>query len=441
MSTKVRIYVGMISLLAVLAAVWVYTIDPSIPGALLRAAAVLSSISALCEALAFKKASRSESGSLAFVPILASVIVAPHWVTVVAVAIAICIVQLAHRRAVIKGLFNTAQFTLSSAVAILLYLQLGGASLLDRDVAVNWFAILAMLFVFVCLNSGAVAGVIAISERHGFWNLWWGRARVTVVYDLFTLPLVYVFAWCYINFGPLGAIAMVAPILFIRELYKVNWQLESTNQELLELMVAAIEARDPYTSGHSRRVARNSLLIARAIGLREKQVERVRIAALLHDVGKIHEVFAPILSKPGRLTADENAVMQTHPIKSEELVRMVSQLSDVVLPIRHHHENWDGTGYPDGLVAEKIPIASRIIMFADTIDAMTTDRPYRQALTETQVRGEFIRLKGRQFDPDICDKLLASPVYPKLFDQDVPLTPAIATQDKRKINSAPLLAG
>lgn len=243
---------------------------------------------------------------------------------------------------------------------------------------------------------------------------------MTVVADLVMLPFVFACALLYVNWGPAGAIAFMILALGYREINKVNWQLQQTNQELLELMVAAIEARDPYTSGHSRRVSRNSRLIAQAIGLREKQVERVTVAALLHDVGKIHEVFAPILSKPGRLTAEENAIMQTHPIKSEELVKMVSQLSDVVAPIRHHHENWDGTGYPDRLVGDNIPVASRIIMFADTVDAMTTDRPYRAALTETQVRAEFVKLRGRQFDPSICDKLLTSPIYPELFDQDVP---------------------
>src|SRR3954449_6159710 len=117
--------------------------------------------------------------------------------------------------------------------------------------------------------------------------------------------------------------------------------------------------------------------------------------------------------------------MRTHPIKSAELAAKVTELRDVVPLIRYHHENWDGTGYPDGLKGEAIPIASRIIMFADTIDAMTTDRPYRSALTETQVRSEFVKLRGRQFDPHICDLLLTHPVYPKLFDQDLPLVPAI----------------
>ena len=170
-----------------------------------------------------------------------------------------------------------------------------------------------------------------------------------------------------------------------RHINKVNWQLQQTNQELLQLMVAAIEARDPYTSGHSRRVARNARLIAKAIGLPDRQVERVAVAALLHDVGKIHEVFAPILSKPGRLTAEENAIMQTHPIKSEELVKTVSQLSDVVAPIRHHHENWDGTGYPDGLVGEAIPIASRIIM------SRIFARRAHRAITTTIILPSFLR--------------------------------------------------
>jgi hypothetical protein len=440
MTNKVRLYVGILTVLAMAATALVYSVNPAIDSEYLQAAIVFASLSAICELLAYKKAARSESGSIAFLPILASVIVAPNWVTVAAVAVATTVIQIANRRVLIKAIFNVAQVTLCVGLNVYIYVALGGDSLLKPGVSVNLPAFVAILLVFALVNSAAVAGAIAFSEGESFFDLWWGRAKVTVVYDLFTLPFVYVFAWCYLHFGPIGAVTLIIPVLGIRELYKVNWQLQQTNQELLQLMVAAIEARDPYTSGHSRRVARNAKLIASAIGLRDKQVERVGVAALLHDVGKIHEVFAPILSKPGRLTAEENAVMQTHPIKSEELVRTVSQLSDVVAPIRHHHENWDGTGYPDGLVGDKIPIASRIIMFADTIDAMTTDRPYRAALGEEQVKAEFIKLRGRQFDPHICDKLLTSPIYPRLFDQDVPIQPAIAEQERKKLVPAAVLA-
>ena len=109
--------------------------------------------------------------------------------------------------------------------------------------------------------------------------------------------------------------------------------------------------------------------------------------------------------------------MELHPIKSAELVAKISELQDIIPAVRHHHENWDGTGYPDRLKGKEIPLGSRIIMFADTIDAMTTDRPYRKALGEAEVRSELVKFRGIQFDPDICDALLSSPDFNRLFDQ------------------------
>jgi hypothetical protein len=442
MFDRIKLYVMGLVALAGATTFWVYEIQPDVTWPATRAALLFAVLSCVSGLLAYKKAARSEAGSIAFLPMLAAVMVAPTWLTIVAIGCATVIVEVASKRVPLKGTFNVAQAVLWVAAAVVVYRYLGGSPLLVAAHRVNYPAFVATLAVFATLNSTAVAGAIAISENQRFLEVWWSRLRATFVYDLFALPFVYLFALCYVYFGVLGALGFFALSLGLRQLYKVNSQLEQTNQELLQLMVAAIEARDPYTSGHSRRVARNARLIAQAIGLRDKQVERVAVAALLHDVGKIHEVFAPILSKPGRLTAEENAIMQTHPIKSEELVKTVSQLGDVVAPIRHHHENWDGTGYPDGLSGDKIPIASRIIMFADTIDAMTTDRPYRAALSEAQVRQEFVKLRGRQFDPNICDKLLDSPIYARLFDQDVPLTPALVEHERRKqVVASPLLAG
>jgi len=151
------------------------------------------------------------------------------------------------------------------------------------------------------------------------------------------------------------------------------------------------------------------------VGLSARETARIEIAGMLHDVGKIHEIFAPVLSKPGRLTPEERAIMELHPIKSAELVEKLSEFADILPAVRHHHENWDGTGYPDRLAGRDIPIGSRIIMFADTIDAMTTDRPYRKAMTELEVRTELQKCKGSQFDPHICDALLASPDYHQIF--------------------------
>jgi putative nucleotidyltransferase with HDIG domain len=240
-------------------------------------------------------------------------------------------------------------------------------------------------------------------------------SKSTVILDLITTPLIFVFAWVYASFGPIAGAAMWVPILGLRQVHRINLELERTNEELLELMVKSLEARDPYTSGHSRRVQQYSMTIARALGLTDKQIAEVGRAALLHDVGKIYEKYAAVLAKQDKLSAEEWAIIQDHPDDGANLVATMTRLRDVVPAIRHHHENWDGTGYPNRLAGELIPLASRIIRFADTIDAMTTERPYRDALTELEVRNELVRCRGTQFDPQIADTLLSSPLWMALF--------------------------
>jgi HD-GYP domain-containing protein (c-di-GMP phosphodiesterase class II) len=229
--------------------------------------------------------------------------------------------------------------------------------------------------------------------------------HATLVYDLFSLPAVFFFALIYVRGGAGWALALAFPLLGLRQLYKANWMLEKVNHELLQLMVAAIEARDPYTSGHSQRVADYSRIVSTAAGLGTKDSDRVFTAALLHDVGKIHEEFAPILRKPGRLTDSEFSVMKSHSEKGAALVGKVSHFRDLIPSLRGHHEAWDGSGYPDGLRTEQIPLWARVIALADTIDAMTTDRPYRQALHIDTVRAEIRAQAGRQFDPRIALEL------------------------------------
>lgn len=423
MTRAVRLYVFLVFVLTIASGAFVYMSGYTPDAEDWKAGATFGCLVALAYLLAYKKTGRSESGSIAFLPLLAAVFVSPTWSTVVTTASAMAFVEIISRRAPIKAIFNVSQAALAVAVSIAFYLSVGGQSLLHGN-AVNIPAFVAVLFLFVVVNTIALNGVIAASESRNFLSLLRQRGPKTLVYDLYALPFVYVFAWVYAEYGFLGAAALVLPILGVRELYKNNWELQTANQELLELMVAAIEARDPYTSGHSRRVSKNSRLICESLGMREKAVERIATAALLHDVGKIHEVFGPILSKPGKLTDAEMAVMKTHPIKSEELVMMVSRLRDLAKPVRHHHENWDGSGYPDRLSGDEIPLASRIIMFADTIDAMTTDRPYRRALPSASVKAELKKYRGTQFDPTICDLVLASDLIERLVRADASFEPA-----------------
>src|SRR5438105_3709083 len=414
MVSGIKQYVTLVTLAAIASGAVLYLQEPTVPREFAQAALTFGMISALAQVLRYRTGSSGGSGSLSFIPVLASAAIAPHWISVVSVAIASLLAQQLARKSFVRTVFNSAQSALSLGIAIVAYQALGGQPLhhIRESGSLSLFA---LFLVFFAVNSICVSGALGIVNGRNSWQIWRENTLGSLPYDFLSLPVILFFVWIYTQYDVVGAFVLAVPMLGLRQLYSVNWQLEQTNRELLELMVAAIEARDPYTSGHSRRVAEKARVISRAVGVRDKEIERIVAAALLHDVGKIHEVFGPILSKPGRLTPEEQVIMRTHPVKSAELAGTVTQLRDVVPLIRHHHENWDGTGYQDGLKGDTIPLGSRIIMFADTIDAMTTDRPYRAALDAPAVRKELLRFRGTQFDPAICDALLRSADYSKLF--------------------------
>jgi putative nucleotidyltransferase with HDIG domain len=175
-------------------------------------------------------------------------------------------------------------------------------------------------------------------------------------------------------------------------------------RQFLEMVTAlseAIERRDPYTGGHVRRVVTYSVLLGQELGLSPDRLEELRLAAILHDIGKI-AVPDQILRKPARLDADELRVMERHTVDGAEMVGKIRSLKHLVAGIRSHHERLDGKGYPDHLSDEQLPLIPRIIGVADTFDAMTTDRPYRRALTPQNAAEEIGRGAGAQFCPVVA---------------------------------------
>ena len=172
--------------------------------------------------------------------------------------------------------------------------------------------------------------------------------------------------------------------------------------DTLGALTTAIDAKDSYTHGHSKRVTEFSVLLGQEIGLEKADLENLKIAAVLHDIGKIG-IPETILNKPGRLTDEEFEVIKSHPELGTRILAPVEFLAPIIPTIRHHHERLDGRGYPLGLAGDKIPRSSRIIAIADTYDAMTSDRPYRKAMDLEVACAEIIRCKGTQFDPDLAD--------------------------------------
>jgi putative nucleotidyltransferase with HDIG domain len=359
------------------------------------------------------------AGSTAFVIDLAGAILfGGFWGAIVA-GTSVAAGQTVRRNPFIKVVFNVSQRTLSVATAFLVYLSLGGGMPaeylrlagdfaripLQRDISLFF----VMTVVYFTVNTVAVSGVVSLNTGRPFREVWYLNTRGILGYDLAASALALLVAWLYSRFGALGLVGVIAPLIIVRYVYGMYRKLEESGRELLDLMVKAIEARDPYTSGHSIRVATLSRAIATELALSPADVERVYTSALLHDVGKIHEEFAPLLRKETKLTAEETALLQTHAVKSAELVGMISDFRGKIQEaVRSHHERWDGRGYPDGLLGEAIPLGARIIMISDTVDAMTTDRPYRKRLPVESVIAELQRHRGAQFDPRLVDLTINS---------------------------------
>jgi len=175
--------------------------------------------------------------------------------------------------------------------------------------------------------------------------------------------------------------------------------------EFLEVLAETIETKDRFMRGHARRVAFYAGLLADRLCLSAQEHEHVRIAAFLHDLGKIG-VPTDLLLRAGALDAKERQLVEQHPEIGARLVQPLDIPSAISFSIRHHHEWWDGSGYPDGLAGEAIPLSARIISVADAFDAMSCDRPYRHALDRQVITNEFQRFSGTQFDPNLAKEML-----------------------------------
>ena len=425
-SISTRQFVFAVVIMSIASVALAYQVAPSLDWQDARSAGFFALIGILAQATAYALP-RNASGSIAFIPFLSALAVAPSLPLIGGVALALICGEILQRPEPLKAAFNVFQYVLAIALAIVVYRLTGGLAMDANRPALVILPLTAAFAVFIISNTVAVAGVVAINQKRRVFQVWRQNTHGTLMYDFMALPAVFFFAYVYVRYGAPWAGTLAIPLVGLRQLYKTNWQLEAINEELLQLMVAAIEARDPYTSGHSQRVASYSRIVSHSVGLGSKATERVYTAALLHDVGKIYEEFAPILRKPSRLTDEEFAIMKTHSARGAALVGKVTQFRDVIPAIRSHHEAWDGHGYPDGLIGAAIPEWARIIAFADTIDAMTTDRPYRDALGEKTVRDEVRRESGRQFDPQFCERLLRPENWNKMAEEIVRFSTRDAT--------------
>jgi hypothetical protein len=214
-------------------------------------------------------------------------------------------------------------------------------------------------------------------------------------------PLAWLMASMFVVAGPIGILPFAVPLLATRSGYKKVVEIRDMFTQTVKSLASAVDAKDPYTAGHSVRVQ----IIAKDLGAElrcsEAELEALEWGGLLHDIGKIG-IPDSILLKQGELTKEERVMMNAHPVKGEEIIKPVEKLKPELPIIRHHHEWFNGSGYPDRLVGYNIPKLARILHVADSFEAMTAARPYRMTpLTEEQAVAELHKFSGIQFDPDM----------------------------------------
>ncbi|MFN3282679.1 MAG: HD-GYP domain-containing protein [Pseudothermotoga sp.] len=302
---------------------------------------------------------------------------------------------------IFKYMFNLSQVGLNTIFISILF-SLLKSSQVSRNV---WLVLITSL-TYMIINAFFFSLGFSLIAKTTFTSSFAQTMRTPLLNAITVLPLASV-AYVLYHFMGLMAVPLVLVILLALQLGNLfRSEYQESKFENLKLLVKSLELKDSYTSGHSERAAQLSYIIAKKLGLPEKLCNRIKTACLLHDVGKIG-VPDYILNKPEKLSDEEFNMIKTHSTKSEELLRTVNNFKNKEARwVRHHHERWDGFGYPDGLKGEEIPLPSRIIAAADVYEALTSSRPYREAYNKEEAVKMIKEMAGTVLDPKIAEILV-----------------------------------
>ena len=294
-----------------------------------------------------------------------------------------------------KSIFNVSQSVIVTSIMSVTYIYTGGSI-----GSFNFLSTVIITLIGVILNTSIISGYLALVSDSKFAETWISNIKGTLPSSIAVGVIGIIIALAYIGYGYGAVILFFGPLLLARYSFKLYIEMRSLYLSTIQALNKTVEAKDPYTSGHANRVEKFAVELAKAYHLPFESIQNLKTASILHDIGKIG-IHDEILNKASRLTQEEYQEIMRHPAIGAEIISKVNFLSDITTIVKHHHERYDGKGYPDGLSGEDIPIEAAILTIADSYDAMTSDRPYRTAMTPEEALSELQKNAGTQFHPDL----------------------------------------
>ncbi|MEW5717090.1 MAG: HD-GYP domain-containing protein [Chloroflexota bacterium] len=303
-----------------------------------------------------------------------------------------------------KKLFNVAQMTLTWVIAAWVYNFLNNPQESYLGSVGNVFAIVSAAATAFLLNIALLCLVISFAANLPLQYVIAQNTRVMVWHEasLFTLGIFFAVLWRY---SPATIVLAVIPLFFVRDAYKTANHLRNQTQDALRALIQVVDERDHHTHDHSERVSNYARAMAKSLALSQDEIEVIASAALLHDLGKVG-MADDILYNPKLLNPNEKKNAEQHAAIGGALLAKFPLFDRGAVLVRHHHERYDGNGYPDRLKGEDIPLGARIISVADSYQAMTEDRPYRRALTQAEAVAQLAKNSGTQFDPRVVQAFI-----------------------------------
>lgn len=321
------------------------------------------------------------------------------------IVIATLIVELLSKRPWNRMFFNVGQYGLTVTATGYLFHMLKLSTNVPLDIIIDLPALFIAVSTYYLLNTFFISVVISLTSGNRFKDIFFSDFRIIASYYFSLAPISIAVSLLYKEEKPYIILIMIPPLIMADQALRRYYSLHQETQETLKVLANTVDERDKYTFDHSVHVAEYSGKIAQKLGLSLDEVNEVIMAGQVHDLGKVG-IADEILNKPDRLNDDEYEKIKQHPEIGYRLLKNLKPYKKGAEYVLYHHERIDGKGYPRGISGKSIPLGARILTVADSYDAMTTDRPYRAALSQDTAVNELVKFSGIQFDPDVVNTFI-----------------------------------